>query len=269
MPLPTAGRCRLCARVGVLRDSHLLPKAIYRLARREDRRNPNPVHVADRFAVATSRQVSQPLLCEQCEQLFSTQGESDVMAQCYRGERSFRLREHLQSLPPAHTRGDIRVVPVQEATSRPFLYFAASIFWRSAAATWRFEGKPIESVVLGARYQEELRRYLLGEQAFPTNARVFVHTWRDTPLGHASTFPFSSRINGLRRHSFLIPGIHFILLLGKAVLQQAEPFALNSDEGSFMWLVPGTGTAFYLGIEETFRSATPVGALSRRRRTPT
>jgi hypothetical protein len=69
------GRCGLCQEVRALRESHLLPKALYKLARDPSRANPNPVLLAAGRASATSRQIADRFLCDDCEQRFSDRGE--------------------------------------------------------------------------------------------------------------------------------------------------------------------------------------------------
>src|SRR5579863_4191438 len=103
------GPCALCREERLLCDSHLLPKAIYRLMRDPDLKNPNPVHVVrDGAAVATSKQITDYLLCEECEQQFRRCGEDWAMAQCYR-EGSFKLRESLRATTPLSANPNIQV----------------------------------------------------------------------------------------------------------------------------------------------------------------
>src|SRR5262245_63849308 len=78
------GVCALCRRQRELRDSHLLPAAIYKLLRDPQRPNPNPVMVTRKLAGTTSWQVKARLLCDECEQQFSRKGERYVLAQCAR-----------------------------------------------------------------------------------------------------------------------------------------------------------------------------------------
>jgi len=88
--------CLLCQKVGLLCDSHLLPKATYRLIRKSSARS--PVILTPELISATDLQVHQDLLCEMCEQRFS-KAESYALSQCCRG-KGFRLQEILETLAP-------------------------------------------------------------------------------------------------------------------------------------------------------------------------
>lgn len=58
------GRCKLCLEVRPLCMSHLLPKAMYRILRAENKRNPNPVLFGRDFVYQTSLQAQAYLLCD-------------------------------------------------------------------------------------------------------------------------------------------------------------------------------------------------------------
>jgi len=58
-----AGTCALCLEVRDLRDSHLIPRAFYKLVRDAEAKHPNPIVVNPAITVATSKQVSDHLLC--------------------------------------------------------------------------------------------------------------------------------------------------------------------------------------------------------------
>ena len=93
-----SGKCALCLEEHPLCDSHLLPKSMYRLLRAPNLKNPNPVHIVrSGTAYATSKQISDYLLCNGCEQRFRREGEDWTMAQCYRDNHTFRLRETLRA----------------------------------------------------------------------------------------------------------------------------------------------------------------------------
>jgi hypothetical protein len=84
-------------------DSHLVPKALYRVARAADHRShPDPVLMTSKVRQQTSFQATQYLLCAECEKRFDQKGEDWVMRHCYRGRDRFRLRELLQRATPIH-----------------------------------------------------------------------------------------------------------------------------------------------------------------------
>ena len=84
------GQCRLCLRSNVqLRDSHFLTAGIYRILRDENDANRNPWLLTGKTAVQTSRQLKARLLCGDCEQRFSKNGENWVLRHCLQRDGSF------------------------------------------------------------------------------------------------------------------------------------------------------------------------------------
>jgi hypothetical protein len=65
----------------------------------------------------------------------------------------------------------------------------------------------------------------------------------------ASIAPCSARApDGTHRHKFTIPGVLFIMLVGKTVARDIDAGALNSSGGSFMWLCPWTRDSLFEGM---------------------
>jgi len=264
------GRCGLCQETRILRESHLLPAAVYRLSRDPSRANPNPVVLAAGRASATSRQVADRFLCDECEQRFSDRGERYVLGQCARPTGEFKARELLEQAVPLAEEAKVRVYDVGKmlgAHVDEYLYFAASVFWRASARAWREDG-PRERFSLGSGYDEEFRLYLLGQADFPRNGRLFVHVWSDaisgeSPVGFTTIGPCSTKIEGERRHKFCIPGITFILFLGRLVPARYDEGALNSTRGRFMWLSPFADDSLFRGFGDSVRQSRPSAALLR------
>ena len=242
--------CGLCQLDRPLVDSHLLPAAAYKLAREPHRQNPNPIVVTQGHAGSSSRQISDDFLCAECEDRFSKHGERYVLAQCAR-PNGFALRDVLKTLPPLVEDERFKVFDVAGSINSrvdDYLYFAASVFWRAAARSWTVSGQTIQRLTLGP-YEEQLRQYLLGEQPFPHGVRLFVHVWSEARAGFTSIVPTSGRApDGTHRHKFTIPGILFIILVGKTVATENDAGSLNSNAGSFMWLCPWSRDSLFDGF---------------------
>jgi len=73
MAIMPIGECRLCEKTRELRDSHLMPKALYKITRKaaeaDKQPNSNPVVITPAVALQTTKQVSDYLLCDQCEDI--------------------------------------------------------------------------------------------------------------------------------------------------------------------------------------------------------
>src|ERR1035441_5822279 len=93
-------RCRLCMKSKPLQNSHLLPKALFRLLRTQCARNPDPIWLTSKAAWTSSTQLVDELLCFDCEQRFHREGEDWVLRHCFRGKGRFRLREMIGGVQP-------------------------------------------------------------------------------------------------------------------------------------------------------------------------
>ncbi len=211
------GRCGLCLHSRELQSSHLLPAALYRLLQKAaGGSNPSPVVVTPSRSLTTSRQITAPFLCTGCEGLLSQRGERYVLSQCARPDGRFSLREILETTSPLESRGPVRVYDVGPVLGKrvdQYLYFAASVFWRASAHAWYQETGALGRFTLGPDYQEQFRRYLLGQAAFPLEARMWVHVSSGTLKDPLIVFPCTTAVEGAHRHKFYVPGILFILFL--------------------------------------------------------
>jgi hypothetical protein len=62
--------CKLCKQDRELRESHYLPAVVFAQLRTEGEQNPNPVLISRRSSVTTSKQITDKVLCGDCEELF-------------------------------------------------------------------------------------------------------------------------------------------------------------------------------------------------------
>jgi len=123
------GICKLCLKEKELQDSHLLGRAVYKVIREEGE---DPVVMTPDLIVSTSRQVRAHLLCSDCEQRFSKNGEqyfSSVMAR----KDKFVLLDLLQAVEPIEKQTDHVVYSGLGARidTNKLAYYALSVLWRS------------------------------------------------------------------------------------------------------------------------------------------
>ena len=94
------GVCKLCLETKDLQDSHFFPKAAYAITKKRGG-GESPILVVNndhqRFSMQTDRQYRAYALCSSCEQLFSRNGENEVMRRIAR-PNGFALLEELKSL---------------------------------------------------------------------------------------------------------------------------------------------------------------------------
>ena len=140
----------------------------------------------------------------------------------------------------------------------------ASVFWRASAHTWYHEAGTTDRFSLAAHYQEEFRRYLLGQTAFPGDARIWVHVSDEDPKEPLIVFPCTATVEGTHRHKFYIPGILFILFLGGQVAIRFDARALNGSRQRVMWVCPWENDSLFRGVLSRIKASTPVGKLRTR-----
>lgn len=184
-----------------------MPAAVIRWLRMKNERNPHPIWLTPTLSVQRAWEVRDYLLCAGCEQRFHERGEDWVLRNGYRGGKTFRLQEALLEATPFIS---TRVVSVFEGSQvrsvdmDQLCYFAASVFWRAAAHSWCCPDGRKLSLELGP-YEEDLRLYLLDQEAFPQNVALWITVSNATSPPMAAFFPQRHRLNGFYQHRFAIP----------------------------------------------------------------
>ena len=261
-PSARVGTCALCLQQNVgLCLSHLLPRAIYRWLQRSmsGAKNSNPVHVSASQATTRSFQVSEYLLCPDCEDRLRVGGEDWVIANGYRGTNSSPIRSALAAATPVakltHAAMiDARAVPAIDL--QKLIHFGTSVLWRAGACPWRMIDHT-DQISLGP-YQEALRRFLLGQQAFPEQAVLVISVSSNPTSQLGAVFPYSGRANGVWQHRFSLPGMAFWLHLGR--FRDGIP-ALCSVHSGIVLLASDLDASFEREMGSLIRTAKPSPAL--------
>jgi hypothetical protein len=205
-------QCKLCLQsVPSLRDSHFLSAGIYRILRDDNEKNPNPWVLSRKAAVQSSRQMKAYLLCADCEQRFSKHGENWVLRNCLRKDGTFPLYSILSARTP-----DISSPPnptkiyyasgIPEINITALAYFAASIFWRGSIHPWNDDGSIL--VNLGP-FQEQFRKYLMGQGAFPKDASLWFLVREGKEIDRLTYAPIGARQGNFHAYKFPMPDLPF------------------------------------------------------------
>ncbi len=217
------GVCKLCLEEKDLIESHFVAKSIIRALREESEGNPDPVVTDRNIALQTSRQMKDELLCHECDNRFGQKGENWVQANMYTTE-GFPIRDALGGAPPAYEIPEHAIYSVSDIPAidmEQVGYFALSFFWRAAVHSWTTTGSASQLLELGP-YEEDMRRYLLAEAAFPKDMVLLVAVWfRNTPPRFVIT-PVEYRNapgekRDFRKYTAYVPGISLDLLVGKRI----------------------------------------------------
>jgi hypothetical protein len=160
------GTCRLCLKGADLQDSHFLSKALYKIARK---RGGSVVKTPELF-IQISNQVHDYLLCRDCEQLFTKNGEDYVMPLVKQNEGDFPLLKAVTegvSLTKGPNHGSVYAGSELGIDTKKLAYYALSMFWRAAVHPWKTINQQTTSIRLRLEDKEAIRKYLLGEIEWP------------------------------------------------------------------------------------------------------
>src|ERR1039458_4038603 len=90
------GICKLCLMSKPLRDSHFMPRGMYKRIRDPSKRNASPVVVTRERTTKTFRQTKEYVLCADCEQRFNLSGEDWMLKKLGAGKRLNRCSQSAQ-----------------------------------------------------------------------------------------------------------------------------------------------------------------------------
>ena len=254
------GLCQLCRQVRPLCDSHLLPRGLYATFRAAS--DPRHVVLTANRVRRTTRQIHAYLLCDGCEERFNSLGERWVLRNCLNASGKFALRDALRAATPTFKLEEHIAYPghTPGVDVDQLVYFAASVLWRGAVYDWSglygFGGRPY----LGP-YEEQLREFLLGLDAFPQNGIMIVYVAdEDSPYAGATSPTGGKTKHNYYQYSFQIPGIWFSLLLGQLVPNDAQLMCAVRSGERVVFLTKQVGE-FFERAALSLRSKLPVGEL--------
>lgn len=239
--LSNIGNCRLCLASDIeLRDSHYLPKAIYRQLRDPQAYNPNPYAISEQGSAQTARQLRAHLLCADCEERFSKHGENWVLENSRRADGTFKLASILaQHQPAVFADGNATKVyhaaGISEVDRVSLAYFAASIFWRGSIHGWNAD-RTIP-VPLGP-YSEQFRKFLLGEANFPEHVVLLLTVREASDTSMLTATPVGDRRDGHSVYKFPMPGLAFAIAVGKGMPAEFRKFCFVRGIGNPLSVTP-------------------------------
>ena len=140
------------------------------------------------------------------------------------------------------------------------LHFASGVLWKAAAQTWWDGTRQLSRCRMGP-YEEDFRRYLLGVGPFPECARLALQVVSDTPSLNTILSPYKNRWGEGWKHTFAIPGLIFVMFIGKS----RPPAFENVSPGSLpIFLAPGVGNQLFANALALPRKVKALGELRHR-----
>jgi hypothetical protein len=193
---------------------------MYRFLREGSLSNPNPILMAKGSVAQISHQLTDYVLCNDCEGLFDRNGENWVVSKMARLDR-FPLWELMNTSKPVAVDGEGATfdgVSIPGIKMEKLVYFGLSVFWRGSAPPLRDRRGPVLGITLGP-YEEEIRKFLLSEAPFPENVAIVIST---SPTKHATLGAFAPTRADLPfpAYLFYVPGIQFVLAAGARVSEE-------------------------------------------------
>lgn len=216
------GICKLCLEFKELQDSHLNPAFAYRIIRKNQ--DSDPVMVTAKRVKISSRQITAHELCWDCEQLFRLNGEDWMAYQVFQGAEFPLLNRLKVAMPdwerPNHVAYSGAACGID---TTKLVYFGASVLWKSSLRKWTIGATETTTVDLGS-YQERLRRFLLGETAFPAYGVVIVTACTDFESQGCFFTPCSIRYGIVAGYALLMLGVYFRFFFGPDVPLEFQRF---------------------------------------------
>jgi hypothetical protein len=209
------GICKLCEKDRVLQDSHLMGAALYRMSQDPTgKKGRDPVIMTPDIIIRTSKQVKDYVLCEYCEERFNKGGENWAMAHVDNG-KTFPLLDRLRLALPLESG---RLAQSFSACAsgidtEKLAYFVLSVIWRSSVHVWKLLGGQTTSTSLGA-HQERVRKYLLGENGFPSDMIVMATVCTDFASRNFFSVPALVLENEIPKYSFMTRGLLSYVFVG-------------------------------------------------------
>lgn len=221
------GICRMCLQKTTLVSSHFLPRLLYDYCRKEEHR---PIRVGDGVLIPTDRQTQDYLLCEDCEHVLSDGGEAWIGDKLATWERTFPFYDLLTKVPPLFDENGSTVYLTAQNPDievKKLVHFALGIFWKASVHRWK--GKRKEPRIDLGPYSESIRKWLQSEGPFPDHLHLVVIVEKPARAQITMSDPYEGVRQGWRTHFFHVPGILFMLAVGKTVSDEICLCAVNTD----------------------------------------
>ena len=130
------------------------------------------------------------------------------------------MRTMLEQVRPVAATAEAAIYSAADVPTLPIdklVYFCASVIWRASLRDWLIGRRTHPALEIGRRYEEEIRLFLLGQTSFPQNAAVAVNVSRLAQPLMVCNFPDPLRADSFHAHRLCIPGVNFVVMLGKHI----------------------------------------------------
>ena len=217
------GLCPLCKRDGqILRESHFIPAALYPTKKQMPKARFSTLDVV---YTEPHDEVKEYLLCGDCEQRFSRNGESDTLLWISSKAKVLKLRDQINGVKPFEQHHELSRYRASDIGISPekFAYFAVSVIWRAAIHRWHLRNGVLSTQFDLGEHAERIRRYLMGEEPFPKDIlAVVVIVSSDQEGREVWGIPTQFQEAGCQNFRFVCRGVTFRVALGRTIDQMVR-----------------------------------------------
>ena len=235
MPTPI-GICPMCRTKGKLCNSHLMSAAIYPLCRNDEF---EPVRVTAESMRPTVKQTKEYLLCSNCENNLSKNGERFTIPLMSELDGPFRLHDHLAEQPPVLSSARLTIYAAANNSKinvSDLIHFGIGIFWK--ASVHPFGSGSDESRIDLGEDSEALRLYLRDEANLPDHIALVVGVESGPVRFPAMIDPLPGDNPNFKSFFFYVPGMQFQLYFGKGVREAVGKYSINVNPEAPILMVP-------------------------------
>ena len=209
--------------------SHFMPAALYEYCRTSDDK---PFRVGSGFVIPTDRQTQDYLLCDDCENILSGGGETWILEKLATWERKFPLYDLLTQQPPEF---DEEGSALYYTAKNPAInagkitHFAMGMFWKASVHSW-LKNSTEPRIELGP-YSDRIRLWLRDECEFPEHVYLLAAISRPERAQISLNDPYESERRGWRCFVLHVPGLMFMLHVGKTVSLSMQALCFFRNPG--------------------------------------
>jgi hypothetical protein len=242
----------MCLKEGHLCESHFMPQGILKLCTSND--SP-PIIGTSEFMMPSARPITDYVLCSDCEQLLSRNGETWTIPQLATEQGDFPLHSKITTQEPEVTTEDAQgylLATNPEIKAEQIIHFALGVFWKASIHSWR-KGIKEPRIRLGP-ISDQLRLFLLEGKPLVHFVSLAVFVSPPPVEMIASCHPIQGGdTDGFLNFYFYVPGVMFNLRVGDISSvsrvgmisnRDAPVLVHNVNEAIVNLYKSGTGTAY-------------------------
>ena len=222
-----------------------MPAGVYRRTLTPGAKVPHPVAITAKGMRPSSDQITDYVLCRECEARFDKGGENYAL-RLAATQTHFPFLKKLEGAPFRALGKELKgyaEADTSDVNRDALAYFSLSIFWRAAAHRWRWRDGQTVSIDLGSKYTEAIRRYLLAETGFPASMSLIVVAFTDQLTQDGFSMPvLNGRLpTGGWQHAFGARGFGFMLQIGKQLPVYSAMMSCMTPPERYIWTRNGEG----------------------------